>query len=287
MNIGKQFFLMLLCCSIFGTLNTGCQTLKQTNEADERQTEVLATQKTVIVSFLNKGLPGLALKELRRVMRENPDDADFFNLLGLTHLALENPDKAISNFKRSYEIDPRTSVGLNLSSAYIEDKRFNQAISTLEVIKKSKDIKDYQYPERLSHNLALAYERLGNLNAAIKHYTLALSENPNYYLTLMRLGQVYEKKKKRYAAQDTFRKARSACPACFDPVNALVVNYMAAGKHRAAYESLQRFKNAKTTSAKDKRRAVKLMSMVKRLAIKNRKARRHAQFNKNNTNKTR
>ena len=199
-------------------------------------------------------------------MRLHPKDADFQNLMGLTQLAMENPSKASKYFKNSYKINPRTSVALNLSSAYIEDGKFLKAIQLLKKVNKDKVSENYQYPERIFHNIALAAERNRNHRQAVKYYQVALSENPNYYLSLMRLGQLYEKSKRPLDAQKTFVKAKNSCPKCFDPVNALAMGFIAKGKHRSAFRVLKRYARKNEISDENRMKAKKLIVMVKKIA---------------------
>ena len=84
---------------------SGCQTIHENNEEEKKKAEILSTQKSVIAVF-NKGLPAMALKELRRLMVMHPEDPDFINLMGLTQLALENPRKAARYFQKSYKLFP-------------------------------------------------------------------------------------------------------------------------------------------------------------------------------------
>ncbi|SMF46059.1 tetratricopeptide repeat protein [Pseudobacteriovorax antillogorgiicola] len=257
-----------LLCVIFTFIIPlfGCQTIHKNQEEQSKEQAILASQKSLIVNFLNKGVPNMALKELRRLLTLHPKDPDFLNLMGLTQLALENPNQAIKYFRRAYTVHPRTSVALNLSSAYIEAGRFAKAIQVLKKVKDDPVSQNYQHPERIFHNIALAAERNQNNRMAEKYYIVALSENPNYYLSLMRLGQLYERTKRPVDAQKTFSKAKSACPKCFDPVNALAMGFVASGKHKSAYIILRRYLNKKEIPDDGRQKAEKLITMVKKIA---------------------
>ena len=150
----RLLFILILC---------GCQTLGNDEEA-RKQSEILNTQKSLIVSFLNRGMPSMALKDLRKLSEQYPDDPDFKNLLGLTHLALGNPKAAIPFFKEAYKREPRTAVALNLSSAYIEAGEADKAIALLIKLAKAPDVKSYEHPERINHNLGLASEKATKLD---------------------------------------------------------------------------------------------------------------------------
>jgi tetratricopeptide (TPR) repeat protein len=232
----------------------------------QKQAEILNTQKSVIVSFLNKGLPRMAHKELRDLLRKYPNDADFKNLMGLTMLALENPQKAATFFKKSLKLNKRTAVALNLSSAYIEAGQHDRAIRLLLNVQKSTMAKTYRFPERIAHNIALAAERKKDWQLAERFYAKALSENPNYYLSLMRLGQLFERTDRPRQAIKRFLTARSICNRCFDPVNGLVMNYLAVKAPKRAMTTIKVFLQQKEIDDATRERAEKLLQMTKRIA---------------------
>lgn len=259
--------IVLIYANIFFIISmSACQTLRKPEEQIDKQSEILNAQKTLIVSFLNKGLPQMAHKELRSLKHQYPDDADFKNLMGLTLLALENPHQAISHFQDSLKTQPRASVGLNLSSAYIEAQEYDRAIRLLMNISKNEGMKSYRFPERIAHNIALAAERKEDWRMAERYYLQALSDNPQYYLSLMRLGQLYEKTERPRLAVQQFLTARAACNQCFDPVNGLVMNYLALKAPSRAMETIRVFLQQKEISQPDRERATKLLQMTESIA---------------------
>ena len=260
----KPFIMILLVTFIIPLF--GCQTIHKNDKEAKKQEEILSSQKSLIVNYLNKGVPNLALKELRRLIVHHPKDPDFLNLMGLTQLSLEQANKAALYFKKSFKMRPRTSVALNLSSAYIESEKFGSAIKLLTRVKDSKISQGYQYPERIYHNIALAAERSENFQLAEKNYVIALSENPSYYLSLMRLGQLYEKQRRPLEAQRTFSKAKASCPKCFDPVNALAMGFIARGKHKSAFIALKQYTKRREVSNENRKKAEKMISMIRKIA---------------------
>ncbi|MFW7380304.1 MAG: tetratricopeptide repeat protein [Oligoflexus sp.] len=245
---------------------SACQTLRNSEDQSNKEADILNDQKTLVVSFLNKGLPQMAHKELRPLLHQYPQDADFKNLMGLTLLALENPKHAVPFFQQSLKIQARASVALNLSSAYIEAKEYDRAIRLLQNMSKSPSMKEYRYPERIAHNIALAAERKNDWRTAEKYYVKALADNPQYYLSLMRLGQLYEKTERPKMAIQRFLTARAACNLCFDPVNGLVMNYLAMKAPSRAVDTIRVFLQQKALSETDRERAIKLLSMTEGIA---------------------
>lgn len=250
--------------SFFIIILTGCQTLNVLDAEERQRQEVLTTQKSVVVSFLNKGLPEMAIKELRGLIAKYPDDADFRNLMGLAQLAIRNHTEAIRYLHDAYKIEPRPSIALNLSSAYIEAGQYNKSITLLMALSKQKKIDEYPHPERVSHNIGLASERAKNTKQAEKFYLKALSQNPSFYISLMRLGSLYENTKQPKKAYTYFHKAKSTCPTCFDPVNALTMNYLAEGKTQKATQIAKSYLSQKELLPQDRVRGVRLLEMTQK-----------------------
>lgn len=262
MNHRSRRIIALFVILTLMTTLPACQTLKDKGSEEQRQAELLQAQKSVVINFINQGQPNMALKELRSLVTQYPEDADFKNLLGLTYLSLQNPKMALSFFEESYRLQPRAPVALNLSSAYIETKQYPRALKTLRDLQKSPLGKSYQHPERIHHNIALVAERMKKSKLAEKHYLLALQENPAYYLSLMRLGQLYEKSRRQAEAQQQFHRAREACLKCFDPIHALVSQYLSAGQGNHATNLLQEYLANKEVEAGDRNKARQLLAQT-------------------------
>ena len=124
-------------------------------------------------------------------------------------------------------------------------------------------MREYRFPERIDHNIALAAERKNLLAQAVKYYKNALAINPQYFLSLMRLGQVYEKMGKPIMALDQFKMARSVCNLCFDPVLGLVSNFQKLGRSKEAVDS-KTYLSQKQLTPENKMRAMNLAQSVKR-----------------------
>lgn len=134
-----------------------CTTLskQKSSSADE----LLDSQKSVIVGYLDSNQAQMAHKELRTLMKEHSDDADLHNLMGLTNLALNNKQRALLHFRKSFNLNQKTSTALNLASCLLEMDRNKEALDILEQAK-NRAGDTYPYPERLEHNLGLAYEKM-------------------------------------------------------------------------------------------------------------------------------
>ena len=238
---------------------SGCMTMSSSKEEKLRQEKLVQTQKSLIVSFLNKGMVSLALKELRGHIKARPKDPDFQNLMGLTFMALKTPNKSISYFKKAIALDDKISYNLNLGSAYIETKQLHKALKQFVKIKKSRAYVSYKHQERVIHNIALTTERLGRHRTAEKYYKRALNQNPNFYMSLMRLGKMKEQAKRFREAHKYYKRAHGLCTECFDPVGGIARSLMGLKKPSLAIKALGGYLRNKNTRKEDQNRAKKLI----------------------------
>ena len=249
----------VLCVFLLSCSTLGCMTITHETADEKKQEDITSSQKALVVSFLNRGLTAMAYKELRQYLVKYPNDADFKNLMGLTQLAMNNSGQAIGFFQKAYEIDNRVPIGLNLSSAYIEAGKYPEAIKLLLALKTSPDTDSYPHPERISHNLGLVCEKRGKFGQAEKYYKEALSMNPAFFISQMRLGQVYERQGKTNESLQQFAKAAQTCPVCFDPVNALTASLIANGNSTKATQILKNYLKVPGTTMQDKAKAKHVM----------------------------
>lgn len=227
--------------------------------------ELLDSQKSVIVGYLDSGQAQMAHKELRTLLKDHKDDADLNNLMGLTNLALNNKQRALVHFRKSHALDPKTAISLNLASCLLELDRNQEAIDVLEKAK-NRAGDTYPYPERLEHNLGLAYEKMKRNDLAKKQYEAALVENPSFYLSLLQLGRMYQRQSQVREAIAKLNLAHVACPVCFDPVQSLVTLYQAEKRSKDAQSLLNGFLREKNVPKDDLARARELNSKIAKTA---------------------
>ena len=237
-----------------------CQYLPIDSPKKIDKEKLVNTELMIIKNYLDKGEPRLAWEQLRQLDRKFPNHPDILNVTGLTHLTLKNHINALKSFKKAYKIYPKVTYALNLSSAYISIGKFKKARTLLVKIIKNKS--DYEYRERLWHNLALTYEKEKKYRSAIKFYKKANQINPNFILSMINLGKLYKIIKNDRLAENMFQKTISICKNCYEPVHELAVSFINKGKFTNAVSILERYIKMSKKSGKDFMSAQKLLNMA-------------------------
>ena len=248
------FPFLVIASLILGT--AGCQTLK--DHQDSSAKEQNRTDLSIARAFLEAGSPDKAMFELRSVLETEPSNAQAHGLMGLAQLALMNPRKAVQHLEMAWKLEPRSEAALNLSSAYIESKRYDSAQKIIASGLSLKETPPYRNKERFYHNLGLLAERKGSLVAAEKAYRKALEENPTFYLSRARLASLLDEKHKTDEAKTHWEIARNSCPGCFDATNQLVKYYLVKGDLRTALGLVQDYKKIEGLNPMEAKKANEL-----------------------------
>lgn len=242
-----------------------CQTLepKASRESPEVRNHLSAAY-----SFIDGGQAGAAMKELRPLIDRYPDDPEINNLYGLTQLALNNPTRALTHFRKAVKSEPSSTNMLNLSSALIETGNLSEAQKVLKKALQLVENPPYPYRERIHHNLGLIAERGKRLSVAEKHYRTALEENPTYYLSQLQLGRVLVATGQTARGIEQLESANRTCPACFAPVDALVAQYVKQKKPQKAFALLEAFEKNDATADADRAKSRDLRALIASLVNK-------------------
>ena len=227
-----------------------CQTGKRT-ETDKK---ILASQRGIVVNYLNSGHPAQAHEELRKLLREHPDNTTFLGLMGVTQLALNNPNKAVYYLDRGYRLGDDEALGLNLSSALIAGGQLVRAESLLRELLAGKS---YLKSERIYHNLGLVFQKRNDYRRAEHYYRLALAENPSYYLTLTKIGLLYKKQRRYRLAIFHLKRATNFCRKCFEPIKHLSEAYLLNGNQQQALAVVNRFSKQRGLKRREYQLAIK------------------------------
>ena len=125
----------------------------------------------------------------KKVIKENPNDADAYKNLGFTYYDLHNYTKAIESYKQAIRINP------NYVGAYY--RYLDVAYSQLNLYKEV--VKTYKQAIRINpndastyYNLGVAYGNLSLYKDAIEAYKQAIRIDPNYTNAYYALGVAYD-----------------------------------------------------------------------------------------------
>lgn len=239
-----------------------CQTPAPEAGPENKELALVEKQKQLVRSALDEGKPEQALGALRPMLREFPNDPGLHNLMGLTQLALRNGTRAAKHFQTAYKLDQKVATGLNLSSALIENGEHENAVKLLNALLKKADKDEYQYKERIYHNLGLTYGLQKRNALAEKWYKEALEENPTYFPSHLELAKVYEKTKRPAMAMKEYRRSMDYCLVCFEPVQALSNLYIKNGRFADARKILMGYSRIEGVAPQDVARANKLLKIV-------------------------
>lgn len=264
------YLLISLSLSVLACQTTADQKPSET----EKEEQILATQKEMVRNHLDSGAPEAALKLLRVLVREFPEDTDLLNLMGLTQLALHNAPKSVQFFRQAYKLDKQPATALNLSSAYIEVGSPEKAQALLAALLKNKAAsKDYPYKERIYHNIGYSYVKLGNNKKAEQWFLAATEENPTFFPSHLELARLYEKMKRPAMAEKSYRRAIDFCRVCFEPVQALAGIQIKMGNSPEAQKTLVNFMKGEGVAAADRAQAEQMIRAAATASLERRPVR--------------
>jgi pentatricopeptide repeat protein len=252
---------LVLCISLIAIL-AGCQTSNSKQEATKDLSLEESTSLSIATSHLNNSRPDKAIEELKPLLQENPNHYQALNMTGLAHLALSNGSRAQELFQKAISIRPEIAISVNLSSAYLQNKRFRDAEKLLNQMLKDPKFQEYEHKERIYHNIGLALSNLKKPLSAKVYLDRAVHENPLFYLSHMELASLNFKLKRPADALASLEKARFACPTCFPPVQGQIKWYQSKGDSRMVKRILRDYKMTEGVTMKDRQSLAELESTM-------------------------
>lgn len=242
-------------------LPVSCQSVWEDPAQQKRRSQLLATKLDYAQSQIDSGHPETALRTLRPLLEQHPDNTAVINLLGITHLALDNSTLAAKYFYRAYARDQKVPFGLNLSAALIALGKYRRSRT---ILRKLLNSTGYNLKERIYHNVALSYERESNHRRALYFYRRALQENPAYYLSSLRMARILKKLNRLSQSIQSYQKAFASCTSCYEAVHELAIIYMHQSNFTSAVNVLSRFLSGSKISGADRSQAQKLLRVVRK-----------------------
>lgn len=160
-------------------------------------------------SFLTNGQNPQALQHLLKASELDPYNPLVYNNLGLTYYVMEELSLAITNFKKSVELNSKyTDARNNLGRTLIESGDYKSAIYHLQIA--AKDL-TYVNPEKTWSNLGYAYFKSNNLKKAKKSLIKALKIKRSHCGTMTLYGRTLFELKTYKSAAKAFDESIGFC----------------------------------------------------------------------------
>lgn len=237
----RLFVFWIYMIVIFGFSALGCMSFKSVSENDLKQSRYF---KEVGQSLLLEEKYQNAYIEFQKAEELNPLDKELYYYIGFIQAKWKYYDKAIEYFEKAIYIDKHYAEAYNhLGIVYLSLSKWDKAIGNF-----NKAIREplYGNPEYAYYNLSTAYyykgdyleslsaveealkrretfpqakylkgqiyNKLGKTSEAIKAYTGAINDYPDYGDAHFELAKLYLKEGNRQKAITHFEKAASSSP---------------------------------------------------------------------------
>ena len=189
-----------------------------------------------LINLYHSGKLTIVEKQVIELIKKKPKSFVLYNLFGAVLANQKNFDKAITNYKKSIEINPNYAEGHNnLGGVLYKLGKFNKAIDSYQRAIKIKPDFAEAY-----NNLGLAFKELGKFSEAIDSYQRAIKINPNYAEAYNNLGLTSEELGKFSEAIDSYQRAIKINPNYAEAYNNLGITFNMIGKFNKAIDSYQR-----------------------------------------------
>lgn len=161
-------------------------------------------------SNFREGRVSLGLASLQEAVQLDPDNATYWNALGVAQLQLRRWPEAQASFEKAVQIDPAyAEAHHNLGLALARQGRLEQAVASY---RKALTFPTYPSPELAYHNMGDAYLRLGKLREAEESLRQAVQLEAKNQFSYYLLGVVLAEAGKKDEAISVFRQARDLEP---------------------------------------------------------------------------
>lgn len=247
--------IFLVCYTSFG-----CQYFRKSKMKEE----FIATRINIIKSKIDDGDLMGAQFDLSPLLNQFPDNPDILTLSGFVDITLGNHKRALDSMLKAHELKPSSGSLLNLSSVYIAQKNYSQAMQTIDQGLQLGRKENYVNIGRFYHNRGYIYELKGQKDLAIQSYKEALYHLPGYLQTLRRLTGIYESRGQIAQAVPYYQRLSYFCRTCFLPMEKLALHYMRVGDRKVAEKMVSSYLKNPQVSGEDKTKARRLQNHILR-----------------------
>lgn len=170
------------------------------------------------------------------VIRDNPNDADAYNGLGMAYLQKGRLNDAIVNFEKVLELSPvRPRIHYNIATALLRQGKVNEAIEHFQ-----KELQIQPDFADAHNNLGTALGQAGQTDEAIAHFKRALELSPERPKTHYNLAMMHLQKGNIDDAITEFRQELQIQPSFADAHSDLGVALSQTGRVSAAIAEWQK-----------------------------------------------
>jgi tetratricopeptide (TPR) repeat protein len=204
--------------------------IKTLNRVLELQPNHEEARERLRVSWARKnGLP--RFEELKRLVREDPQNAETQAELGQSYNGLGMHAEAEQSYLKAVELAPRKSdFYARLCVNYSEWKKFDKAVECYqELVKKEPNHVYYM-------NLGDVYESQGKFDEAIAAYQKSVGKKPSFVYSLYKLAYVYMKKGEPQNAIEPLQKMLEVEPRNAMGIHSLGMAYAETGEKTGAMQ---------------------------------------------------
>jgi tetratricopeptide (TPR) repeat protein len=170
--------------------------------------------------------------------QKNWTDAEFFNSSGLAYNLTQQYDKAIVDFRKAIELNPKLSEAYNnLGLTYCDAGMLNESMQTLNDAIKIDPKMDKAY-----YNMGNTFAKAGDFNKAIEWYNKAVVLNADYSDAYNNIGNSYAAMKDYARAIESYKKVIQINPKNAKVLYNIGVTYHMLGDDKTADEYIARSK---------------------------------------------
>lgn len=189
----------------------------------------------------------LAEKYLQKVVTENANYADVYNLLGVINHIGGRFQNALDSFQKALSINPRyTEALLNLAVLYNDLGEYAKAKSLYTQLKQNNKKKSHDIEPVLKGKLSNLHSEIGDIYRSISMFAFAVEEykkalhlNPAYHDIRTKLGQALREQGKLKDSEKEFKLVIKANPKYNSARVQLGVTLYTMGKTPAAKKEWQ------------------------------------------------
>ncbi len=194
--------------------------------------------------YVKMGMLTQALEQSETAVKKNPKSIDGRILLGGLYSSLKVYDKALKQYEEVLKLDAsNTDAPMYIGAVYAEQKQYDKAVKYFERLAKNDDYATphlaWFYIGRIrAEQTGKAFER-----AAETAYLKSIELKPNYFESILALGELYSKNHKTSKAIELYKKFQREQGPNPRLAEILAQNYLEEELYDMAFEQLEIVEN--------------------------------------------